>query len=289
MTPRPRRRAAPGATVLGGTFDRLHVGHHALLAAAFRAGGTVGIGVTTDRFLADHPKPSGGTIQPFRTRWRALERYLLRTYRGRRYRLTPLDDPLGRSVEPGVARLVVSTDTLRGGARVNAERRRSGLPSVTLVRVPSVLAQDGFPVSSRRIRSGAIDRLGRRRRPLGLRLVLVSGRLSSVGARAWAAASFSGLPTRVRVSRVQLAPGRPLAPVARRARRPGDEVVIALAGPRGGRWSVALLGPGELQVAHRRLGATPGGAPAALRGPWRRPRPVGPAAGKRREGLLAVP
>lgn len=148
--------------VLGGTFDRLHIGHHALLATAFRVGSEVAVGVTTDRFLAEHPKPVSGRIQPYRVRRAALVRWLRQNYPERIWRVTPLENPFGRSVDPGVGALVVSRDTERGGRAVNRERRRRGRPGVPLIVVPLVLADDLEPVSSRRVRAKEIAPDGRR-------------------------------------------------------------------------------------------------------------------------------
>jgi hypothetical protein len=78
----------------------------------------------------------------------------------------PIDDPWGGSVGPGVSALVVSADTLEGGRAVNVERRRRGLSAVPVVVVPLALADDLLPVSSRRIRAGAIDRRGHRVSPI---------------------------------------------------------------------------------------------------------------------------
>ena len=155
----PRYRRA----VLGGTFDRLHVGHEVLLATAFRLGRTVAIGLTTDRYLRHHPKPDGRAIQPYATRRRALLRWISDRYPPRRWRVVPLNDTFGGSVEDGVNVLVVSADTVAGGRSVNAERRRRGRRPVPVVVVPLVLADDLRPVSSRRVRAGEIDRHGRRR------------------------------------------------------------------------------------------------------------------------------
>jgi pantetheine-phosphate adenylyltransferase len=151
-----------GRVVLGGTFDRLHVGHEALLATAFRHGRTVAIGLTTDGYLARHPKPGGGRIAGFAARRRALVRWLSARYPRRRWTVVPLENPFGRSVEPGVDALVVSADTVAGGRAVNAERRRRGRSIVPLIVVPLVLGDDLQPVSSRRIRAGEIDRRGHR-------------------------------------------------------------------------------------------------------------------------------
>jgi pantetheine-phosphate adenylyltransferase len=155
-----------GRVVLGGTFDRLHLGHEALLGAAFAAGRTVAIGVTTDRFLAEHPKPSGARIRSYAARRRALRWWLRARYPRRRWTLVPLRDRFGRSVEDGVDALVVSAETLDGGRAVNAERRRRGRHAVPVLAVPLVLGDDLRPISSRRIRSGEIDRWGRRGGPI---------------------------------------------------------------------------------------------------------------------------
>ncbi len=152
--------------VLGGTFDHLHVGHQALLASAFRVGEEVAVGLTTDRFVSDHPKPLARRIQPFAVRRTALARWVRRNFPRRTWWVVPLENPIGRSVDPGVGALVVSRDTVAGGRAVNRERRRLGRPALPLVVVPLALADDLEPVSSRRVRAGAIRADGRRLAPI---------------------------------------------------------------------------------------------------------------------------
>ena len=152
-----------GRVVLGGTFDRLHVGHEALLATAFREGRSVAIGVTTAGYLRRHPKPGSARIATYGARRATLVRWLSARYPRSRWTVVPLEDTFGRSVESGVDAIVLSADTLAGGRAVNAERRRRGRRAVPLVVVPLVLGDDLEPVSSRRIRAGAIDREGHRR------------------------------------------------------------------------------------------------------------------------------
>ena len=159
-------------TVLGGTFDHLHAGHWALLRAAMRGGGEVAIGLTTARYLAAHRKPAQGQIESYEHRRRAPARWLRKEFPHRRWKVVPLEDRFGRSVEPGFDRLVVSVETAEGGATVNAERRRRQLPGLEVVTVPLVLADDFLPVSSRRIRLGVIDRRGRRRAPIRIALAV---------------------------------------------------------------------------------------------------------------------
>lgn len=225
--------------VLGGTFDRFHVGHAALLTTAFRVGRSVAIGLTTPEYLAEHPKPVGEAIQPYATRRRALQRWLARHYPRRTYRVVPLGNRFGRSVEDGVDVLVVSADTVAGARAVNAERRRRGRRPLPLVVVPIVLADDLGPVSSRRIRAGAIDRWGHRRAPIRVGL--------GAGASDRAAASRGirrAFPAATVV--VDRAPGRASADARAAARAALGDRPIALGvvrrGPR--QWSVAVRAPG---------------------------------------------
>jgi len=153
---------AAGRVVLGGTFDHLHVGHEALLGAAFRAGRTVAIGLTTEAFLRARPKPGASRLQSYATRRRALARWLGDRYPRSRWAIVPISDRFGGSTGPGVRALVVSAETVAGGRAVNAERTRLGRRPVPVLVVPLVLADDLRPVSSRRVRAGEIDRDGHR-------------------------------------------------------------------------------------------------------------------------------
>jgi pantetheine-phosphate adenylyltransferase len=146
--------------VLGGTFDRLHAGHLALLDAAFACASTVRVGVTTAAYLAQHPKPLGERIRPYAARRRSLERLLKRRYPGRRFSLARLDDPFGGSVRPGIDVLVVSEETRAGARAVNELRRRRHLPALKVVVVLTVRGADRKPISSRRMRAGEIDAMG---------------------------------------------------------------------------------------------------------------------------------
>jgi len=239
---------------LGGTFDRLHVGHEALLSTAFRLGGTVTIGVTSSEYLARHPKPGRQAIQPEGTRRRALRRWLRDRYPPSRFRVAPLRDGFGGSVEAGVDALVVSAETVAGGRAVNRERRRLGRPPIPVVVVPLVLADDLEPVSSRRIRSGAIDREGHRRAPISVGLATLDA-VTRAGAERAVRAAFP---------RVRLRPIDPRATASRsaglarrlagRALR-GNDLGLALVplGPRA--WLVALHGP-HVALTPRRLRGT---------------------------------
>jgi cytidyltransferase-like protein len=149
---------------VGGTFDRLHRGHQALLEAAFRAAAEVRLGLTTSRYLAEHPKEGADRLRPYAARRRNLARYLRSTFPRRRWQIVPLDDALGGGVEPGIDVLIASEETRSGAHKVNVARRRRGLPALRLVLIPVELADDRRPISSTRIRAGEIDARGRLRR-----------------------------------------------------------------------------------------------------------------------------
>jgi pantetheine-phosphate adenylyltransferase len=200
--------ARVGHAVLGGTFDRLHAGHAALLATAVRSGRRVSVGLTTAAFLRAHPKPAGPRIQPYRLRRAALARWLSAHAPKGTWRIVPLADRFGRSVAPGVDLLVVSAETATGGKAVNRERRRRGLPEVPVAIVPLVLGDDLEPLSSRRIRAGEIDRRGRRIAPI--RVAVAASDAAS------ARAAVRGIRRAIPAARIVIAPAGP----PRAARRP---------------------------------------------------------------------
>jgi pantetheine-phosphate adenylyltransferase len=254
------RRAAPRRAdhaVLGGTFDRFHVGHEALLAAAFRAGRRVSIGVTTAEFLAEHPKPFGRAIQPFSSRTAALRRFLRRTYPRRTWALRPLGDAFGRSLDPGVGVLVVSEETERGGRAVNVERRRRGLRAVPIVVVPTVLADDLEPVSSRRIRAGTIDRRGRRLARIAVGLATADATARGPARRAILDAFPTAVVTERRVPRPgQAGAGARAADLAGLAAR-GRDLGVGLGARTAGGWTVSLRNHDRLRGPRRVRGSSP--------------------------------
>lgn len=151
--------------VLGGTFDHLHAGHRALLAAAFDRAREVKIGLTTDRFARSERKPLSERVQSYAVRRRHLRTFLTERFGNRAWTVVPLRDRWGGSVGPGADLLILSEETRRAARPINAERRRRGLPPIPIVVVRQVRADDGRPIASRRIRSGEIDAEGHLRDP----------------------------------------------------------------------------------------------------------------------------
>ena len=158
----PARRYSKVAT--GGTFDGLHAGHRRLLEKSFELGDEVVIGLTSDEFARKHAKSPGLS---YAERKRGLEDYIEGRFPRRRYLVAKLDDYFG----PGIASkeveaLVASPETAERVGLANSLRAERGFPPLELEVVEWVLAQDGAPISSTRIRSGEIDEEGK---PLGAR------------------------------------------------------------------------------------------------------------------------
>lgn len=143
---------------VGGTFEVLHKGHRALLARAFREGGPVLIGLTSDRMATGS---RGRRVRPFGEREATLREHLDGVYPGREYVIEAIEDVFGPAVHlEDLEMLVVSEDTLTTGLDLNDARAERGLPTLELVLVPHVMAEDGEPISSSRVLAGECDEDG---------------------------------------------------------------------------------------------------------------------------------
>jgi inosine/xanthosine triphosphatase len=153
---------------LGGTFDLLHAGHEALLTKAFGLGDEeVIIGITSDRMAKRTRKKVNGLA----LRKRNLEAYLRRKKWFRRARIAVLEDVAGpAALEEDLDAIVVSAERAEAAHEINREREKRGHASMQVVLVPMRLAEDCTPIAARRIRAGEIDREGRMKRPLKVRV-----------------------------------------------------------------------------------------------------------------------
>ncbi len=140
-------------TIAAGTFDRLHRGHLKFLEAAEKMG-DVTIGLTSDSFVERKEKTKSGIILPYEKRRKELRRAGYRTIR-------EIDDSIGFALEKEFEAIVVTKKTRPAAEKINKKRREAGLSPLLIVEVPFVMADDGRPISSSRIRLGIIDREGR--------------------------------------------------------------------------------------------------------------------------------
>ncbi len=142
------------SAAVGGTFDILHDGHKALLRKAYELG-HVTIGLVSDK-MATH---KGHVVNPYSVRKRALAAYVC-SLTGAEPEIIELNDPYGPTLERQFDYIVVSPDTIDTAREINKIRATRGRQPITIICVDFVLARDGKPISSSRIRHGEIDEHG---------------------------------------------------------------------------------------------------------------------------------
>ena len=136
---------------VGGTFDKFHIGHQRLLSKAFELSDEVLVGVTSDEFAR-----SKGQIEPCNQRMSNLRDTLIK-FTGH-YSVSRLDDSCGPAiVEDDLEAIVVSEETEPTAHIINDIRKKKGMKPLDIITINMVLAEDGKPVSSTRIRKGEID------------------------------------------------------------------------------------------------------------------------------------
>jgi pantetheine-phosphate adenylyltransferase len=144
--------------VVGGTFDRLHLGHKALLRKAFEVGKYVYVGLTSDEMVRE--KPYAERILPYELRLRDLLKFF--AVNGfKNYRVIKIHTAIGfadrlRELEA----IVVSEETYKGALIVNRAREERGLPPLDIVTIGLIKSRIGPKISSSLIRAGLIDPFG---------------------------------------------------------------------------------------------------------------------------------
>ena len=144
---------------VGGTFDELHKGHHALLLKAFEVGDRVLIGLCSDEFVSNMNKPH--VVSPYAKRLEDLKILLRENYLEERAQIIPINDPYGGTLaKDGIKTLVVSRETEKTAVEINKKRRQTKLPPLHIVVIDMVPSENHSPISTTRIRRGEMDREG---------------------------------------------------------------------------------------------------------------------------------
>jgi pantetheine-phosphate adenylyltransferase len=141
---------------IGGTFDIIHRGHLELLKESFKVGHFVVIGVTSDEFVESILKKKIKNRHYIRVQ--NIKKTIEKEIGSNNYQITKLDDHFGPVMTSNnIDCLVVSNETEEKGKTINSIRTKLGLPLINIVSVKMILAEDGLPISSSRIRSNVID------------------------------------------------------------------------------------------------------------------------------------
>ncbi len=142
-----------GKVAVGGTFDKFHDGHKKLLSTAFEIGDNIEIGVTSDAFGG-----LKGDIDSCKVRMGNLKSFFSDKSN---FVVIPLEDPYGTTIfDEDFEAIVVSEETEPTAVKINEIRVSKGMKPLDIVVVSFVLAYDGTPISSTRIRSGEINQSG---------------------------------------------------------------------------------------------------------------------------------
>ncbi len=145
----------------GGTFDRLHKGHEALLSTAFASACRVIVGITSGAMVSREKKTLSKIVQPFAQRKKELEQFLLQKNWLSRATIVKLEDFAGPAKSGGQIDCIVATsETAPSARKVNALRKNRRLVPAKIILCPFVRAEDNRHISSTRIRMGQSSRQG---------------------------------------------------------------------------------------------------------------------------------
>ena len=140
---------------VGGTFDPLHKGHKTLIKKALQIAGendSVFIGISTGKLLENKINVSSYDI-----RKKNLEIFLSKIKFLGEIIIQSISNEFGPTLKGDFDAIVVSPETINTAKKINIEREKIGKKPLKIIQIPFVLAEDGFPISSTRIREKKID------------------------------------------------------------------------------------------------------------------------------------
>lgn len=145
---------------LGGTFDEFHKGHERLLTFAAKMCKKVLVGVTSDEFVR---KYKGHNVEALNIRLERVKHFLENFKDETSFEIVKIDDKYGPAIEdPELESIFVTVNTIESAFEINMIRREKNLKTLEVVIVPMVVAECGGFISSSRVKSGEINRDGKK-------------------------------------------------------------------------------------------------------------------------------
>ncbi len=145
---------------VGGTFDFMHKGHWFLLEETFNVGDKAVVGVTTDQFVGSMNK--NHQVDTYENRVSEVKAFLKTKGYLKRAKIVPLNDPFGPTIDSDeIEGIIVSEETEVTAEVINKMRVERGKKPLLIFVITMVLADDGKPISSTRVRKQEVDRYGR--------------------------------------------------------------------------------------------------------------------------------
>jgi len=143
---------------VGGTFDRFHKGHKTLIKKAFEIvgnSGTVFIGLAKGDLVKNKKN-----IRPFYMRKRELEKFLVNKGFNNQSIIVPITNKYGLTLDEDFDAIVISPETEKIAIKINQKRVLKGKKPLKIIKIPYILAEDGKPISTTRIKNKGIDENG---------------------------------------------------------------------------------------------------------------------------------
>ena len=147
-------------SVIGGSFDHLHIGHKHLMEIAFANSKFVVIGLTSDQMTMH--KKFQISFEDYQTRYKNLIDFLHQKSYQERYDIIKISNIYGQTLEDNIIQAIFITEnTNRNALIINEKRKELNLKPLQIINVGLVKGDDGLVVSSERIRGGEISVSGK--------------------------------------------------------------------------------------------------------------------------------
>ena len=141
---------------IGGTFDNLHKGHKTLIIKAFELSERVLIGLTDDVFYKN--KKYFEKMESYKVRRQKLKNFIESKGYHNNFKIIKIVDKYGPTIiDKNIDAIIVSKETSETAQEINKIRQKNRLPPLEIYVIDLIMAYDGNPISSTRIRKGEIN------------------------------------------------------------------------------------------------------------------------------------